>query len=139
MNDPTAVISAPPPRYLLESDSSDEEGQGEYAASSSRRGARSKSSPEVRINWEGAEAQKGLKEVVIGIGQSGRYLRRKTGGKGSEKAAVTLTLGGEEVGRGWVIEGMVLMLLEEAEGDEAWRIVEKVTAEVKAERWYVHP
>jgi hypothetical protein len=137
MNDPTAAISAPPPRYLLESDSSDEEGQGEYAASSSRRAERAKATQEVRVDWEDAEAQKGLKEVVIGVGQSGRYLRRKIDSKGSEKAAVKLTLGEEEVGRGWAMDGVLLMALEEAEGDEAWRIVEKVTGEVKAERWSV--
>jgi hypothetical protein len=123
MNDPGSAISAPPPRYLLESDSSDEEGQGEYAASSSRRAAaRSKPSISTKIVWVSGGNKGDGNEVVIGLGQAGRYLRRKVGG-GSE-VVVRVLMGDGEVGSGLIVDGVLVLGMEDAEGETAWKLAE---------------
>jgi hypothetical protein len=125
MNDPGSALQAPPPRYLLESDSSDEEGQGEYADSSSRRRTQPQPVAEARIEWTIERARDNVSEMVIGIGQAGRYLKRKMG-QGAD--AMKVLHGSAQVGTGSLKEGCLLVLLDDAEGEDAWTIAKSVSA-----------
>jgi hypothetical protein len=137
MNDPvSSALQAPPPRYLLESDSSDEEGQGEYAASSSRRTKRPAVTPNITGEWVDT-AKAGVKEVIIGLGQAGRYLRRKIGTKkgGQIKPAVRVLAGQEELGLGTVHDGVLVLALDDAEGEESWSIARELCKIIKGDKW----
>lgn len=133
MNDPGSAILAPPPRYLLESDSSDEEGQGEYAASSSRRITQIRTAPQVKLDYGSKSAPSGIHDVVIGIGLTGRYLKRKSCGKG--EAVLRVLVDEEEVGSGWIVDESFLLVLEDHEGEVAWKVAEKVMESLKDVKW----
>ncbi|WVW86093.1 hypothetical protein I302_108132 [Kwoniella bestiolae CBS 10118] len=134
MNDPLSPLTAPPPRYLLESDSSDEEGQGTYPGA-----APGPSKPKIRIN-EGVKVditglEGEVEEVVIGLGQAGRYLSKSVQGEmiggvkvGSSSVGVVY-----KVGKGRVI------LVEEGDlnGNECWEVVKSLVGKVKAGKWTV--
>jgi hypothetical protein len=83
MEDPLSAVHDRPHRYLLDSDSEDEEGQGLYSPSASGPSRISKlhiSSPpsaQVSISSNGP-----FEEVVLGIGQAGKYICRKFGADG---------------------------------------------------------
>ncbi|WVN84993.1 uncharacterized protein L203_100130 [Cryptococcus depauperatus CBS 7841] len=72
MNDPLFSLAAPPPRYRLESDSSDEEGEGIYPGGclAGEEKVRRRS----RIVSVRLDAGGGRHQVVVGVGQAGRYL-----------------------------------------------------------------
>ncbi|WVO12538.1 hypothetical protein L204_100138 [Cryptococcus depauperatus] len=75
MNDPLFSLAAPPPRYRLESDASDEEGEGIYPGGclAGREKARRRI-VSVRLDVGGGDAGGGRHHVVVGVGQAGRYL-----------------------------------------------------------------
>ncbi|WWD19556.1 hypothetical protein CI109_104017 [Kwoniella shandongensis] len=135
MNDPLSPLTVPPPRYLLESDSSDEEGQGAYPSTSTSRGSKSQPLPP-QISIILPEAGE-VEELVIGLGQAGRYITRSSG-KVEPEGEVRVD--GRVVGRGLKGEEGVLVLgLDESElGYEAiWELAEKLIDKVKAKRWTV--
>lgn len=108
MEDPLSAVHDRPHRYLLDSDSEDEEGQGIYSPSTSGPSRISKlhissSSPaKVSISNSGS-----YEEVVIGIGQAGKYLCRKFGMDSSVKVKV----GEEVVGTGGDNGGRLILAL----------------------------
>jgi hypothetical protein len=106
MEDPLSAVHDRPHRYLLDSDSEDEEGQGIYSPSSSGPSRISKiqisspSPPQISIS-----TNKSYEEVILGIGQSGRYLSRKFAVDGS----VEITVDGKVVGIGGVVAGRLIL------------------------------
>lgn len=141
MNDPLFASQAPPPRYLLESDSSDEEGQGEYpyrtptSSSSRSRIAAPEPEPIIEISWEsGEKTVSEASNVLIGIGQSGRYIARKLG-RSKEKAALRIGRGAEQVGKGWILQKSLLVQIEEADGGAAWAIANALLSHIQADKW----
>ena len=110
MNDPLSPFNVPPPRYLLESDSSDEEGQGIYGAGSSkpRRPAVSPSiTVEHAVQADSGEAGE-VREVVLGVGQAGKYLLRKFLAS-SGTPALVVRLDSTVVGRGYKVGGALVL------------------------------
>ncbi len=119
--DPTQAINAPPPRYLLESDSSDEEGQGIYPSNSTSgpgpTSSRQKPDPKsgstptpCSIEYKGPipSSSSSLGDInddvdlLLGVGQAGRYLLRLAGGlREEEDVAFEVVYGGVSVGRGY--------------------------------------
>lgn len=139
MNDPTSSISAPPPRYLLESDSSDEEGQGAYGASSSSSLRQTDrfppSSTSVRIQWIGNAKDANATACVLGIGQAGRYILRKAG-TGRSRDDVKIILGDAEIGKGWMVgQTLLLVINDDMSGETAWEISKALIQEIQVEKW----
>jgi hypothetical protein len=106
MEDPLSAVHDRPHRYLLDSDSEDEEGQGLYPPSESGPSRLSKikisnaPTAKVSISTNGA-----YEEVVLGIGQAGKYISRKFGGG----ADVEVKVGDEVVGKGGVVGGRLIL------------------------------
>ena len=142
MNDPLSSLTVPPPRYLLESDSSDEEGQGLYSSSSTRP-RKSPPVPSVSIQWEDASAQgsstSNAGEILVGVGQAGRYLTRKTGLRGKRpELRVEVSEGGKKrtVGEGWRLGSeWLLAVREEWSHQVVWKVAEALMSSMKARRW----
>jgi hypothetical protein len=128
MLDPLSALSAPPPRYLLESDSSDEEGQGVYGDSSTRAPKLRTTAPPVRVQWLDGKAA--YTSAVVGIGQAGRYLQRRAGAR-----LAALTLEGS-AGTGFALPGGGLLLVLE-DGECADEVVRVLVSEVDVKSWYV--
>ncbi|OCF38164.1 hypothetical protein I316_00388 [Kwoniella heveanensis BCC8398] len=160
MNDPLSPLVVPPPRYLLESDSSDEEGQGEYPhphpeqSSSRRQPPRPKIRVKRSIAFIDARAAAGSasafasasastederEEVVIGLNQVGRYLLKITGSQGSQ-AQGEIKVDADVIGSTRTLtEGATLVSLDESDlsGEEPWDIVRLLKDKIKAKRWTV--
>ncbi|KAK8853141.1 hypothetical protein IAR55_003842 [Kwoniella newhampshirensis] len=137
MNDPLSPLTVPPPRYLLESDSSDEEGQGTYPSSSTSRPKIHLSSSEITINFSTAQPQPELEELVLGLGQAGKYITRSLGDK---QAAGEVLVDGRLVGRGLKSgQGLLVVGLDEGDlGNEGvWGLAEKLIDTLKAKRWTI--
>ena len=139
MNDPVASISAPPPRYLLESDSSDEEGQGYYAGAaggpSSRPKIRQTTSADISI--EGIPASRSYDCVVVGTSQAGRYIAKKAG-KGHEDPTIKVKSSNGLLGRGWELNYKeVLLALDDVENEDVWTVSKALLEKIKASSWYV--
>lgn len=140
MNDPTSSFYAPPPRYLLESDSSDEEGQGGYPGGSAGAKAgpsgskRETASPKL-ASVVGLPGGAVYAEAVMAVGQSGRFLSRKAGNVGKQIARVVV--GDDTVGK--VIElgtdRVVLVALDDVDGEEAWSLAKALVISIDAKRW----
>jgi hypothetical protein len=129
MIDPLSTIAAPPPRYLLESDSSDEEGQGAYAGGSVPKIRTA--APEISVRWTDA-VPGSLTGAVVGVGQAGKYLARRAGAR---MALLVVEIGGTTVGTGFAFgEDGILVVLEEMEKG-AFEVVETLVGAVKAESW----
>ena len=111
MNDPLSPFDVPPPRYLLESDSSDEEGQGIYGAGSSKP-RRPAVSPSITVE-HAVQADLGgageVREVVLGVGQAGKYLLRKFLASSSTPATLVVRLDSTVVGRGYKVGGALVL------------------------------
>ncbi|OCF77196.1 hypothetical protein I204_01181 [Kwoniella mangroviensis CBS 8886] len=133
MNDPLSPLTVPPPRYLLESDSSDEEGQGTYPGAapgpSTKPKIRINDGIQVNITGLGGEVD----EVVVGLGQAGRYILKGVQGEkiGGIKIGIKNVGGVTKVGKNTVVS------IEESElgGDECWEVVKSLVAKVKAKKW----
>ena len=136
MNDPSAAFYAPPPRYLLESDSSDEEGQGDYAGSHPHHaiGSSSKSTP-LAAAVAGWDSSKAISHAIVGVGQAGRYLYRKFGLSGQDGAEVQLNK--RPAGIIVLKAGCAVISLEEQDGAEAWAVLRALVDAVTAEKWCV--
>lgn len=113
MEDPLSAVHDRPHRYLLESDSSDEEGQGLYTVTESGPSkSKSNSNPlssgdiEITGSWESYD------EVVLGAGQAGRYLA-KSFGVAVKKGDVEINAGGTVLGSGWTVGKRLLLSLDE--------------------------
>ena len=134
MNDPlVSSFRAPPPRYLLESDSSDEEGQGSYPSSSRK-------STEITfpndVSFQIPPAHRHPATVIICVGQVGRYFARKSG---LERAVgeVWNKNGNGVVGRALELDDGLMIIMEESDAEGVFRIAEKLLDVVKAGAWYV--
>lgn len=166
MNDPSSSINAAPPRYLLESDSSDEEGQGGYPGPNPEYGLSSRARAQAQAQASASKGASGprislarlqgiskdgssYKEAIVAVGQAGRYVVRKLGlkVKGSQGQGVSGTVvlptatGDERVGEVYELgqgegRGKVLLLcVEEQEGERAWAVVKGLQGSVEAEKW----
>jgi hypothetical protein len=138
MNDPSSAFNAPPPRYLLESDSSDEEGQGGYPGGSTSHGGRQgKASTKAHsVRVVGSTVQRAVPEAVVGVGQAGRYLFRKLGlTHSAQEAQATVELDGGKCGTIAYVNGAALICLEEQDGEEAWAVGKGLGDTVRAEKW----
>ena len=130
MNDALSPLRAPPPRYLLESDSSDEEGQGAYP-SSSRKPARIAPSHTVQINLNSKTSEFAL--ALVAMGQVGRYVIRK-GGAG--KVVGEVRTGDEVIGRFYEADGGIVVVMEERDGGEAtFAIAGRLLRTIRARSW----
>ncbi|KAL1412708.1 hypothetical protein Q8F55_000455 [Vanrija albida] len=132
MLDPIASLKAPPPRYLLESDSSDEEGQGAYPSSSQ---PRRPAPPAAEVTLSAVPGAPALKpsSVVVGIGQAGAYLVRRAA---APRPALTVAVGPEPAGTVFALgDGSALVALAEPESGAAYALVEAVLGALGAEAW----
>ncbi|WVF73039.1 hypothetical protein IAT40_007857 [Kwoniella sp. CBS 6097] len=157
MNDPLSPLVAPPPRYLLESDSSDEEGQGEYPHPDHQHqhqqqgSSRNRPKPKLRIKRDIAldVADAAVDEdgqVFIGMSQAGRYLKKITGTGTSSNSGSANQVQGEikvddvVIGSIWAIGKAVRVVsLDESDlsGEEVWEIVRLLKEKIKAKKWTV--
>ncbi|WVR00220.1 hypothetical protein IAU59_007362 [Kwoniella sp. CBS 9459] len=162
MNDPLSPLVAPPPRYLLESDSSDEEGQGEYphlehGSSRPRPKVRTRRHITLDVNARSGEGSAGEdEEVFVGLGQVGRYLSKITGttsagSRGSSSGSQSDVYGqikvdDDVIGRIMIIgndtgsgSGSKLVSLEESDlsGEEVWEVVKLLKEKIRAKNWSV--
>jgi hypothetical protein len=81
-------------------------------------------------------------EVIVGLGQAGRYLLKKAGVRakgGREGLVVELDEDRRRIGEGYVSGAgsrMLLINLDETVGHEStWRITEEICRVVKAKSW----
>lgn len=132
MLDPTSTVSAPPPRYLLESDSSDEEGQGQYGAEGVRAPKLRVSAPEVSLRPLGEfKPPLQVSSAIVGVGQAGSYLLRSTGGR--SKPAFSIEADGERLGTAVRLEdGELLFAVKDGKD---WDVMHKLLDHVQAEKW----
>ena len=139
MNDPLSPLTVPPPRYLLESDSSDEEGQGYYPGTtrpstsvSSRSKVHNQTSPIV-VHWSSDPAS--FENVLVGVEQVGWYLQKKlmVGGKGEK--TVEVTQGGKRIGRGWEVGKELVLMMDEGEGGDVWDIAKVLLSDIETTSW----
>ena len=134
MNDPLSPLTVPPPRYLLESDSSDEEGQGSYLTSPSRR-TQNIETPRVTHNWTSPSADI-FDAVILGTGQPGRYLTRRYG-LDSRPSDLEVSLSGLPIGRGWKVEkDLVVALQDELDqpSSSVWECAKSLMG-MQAKKW----
>lgn len=139
MNDPVSSISAPPPRYLLESDSSDEEGQGYYAGAaggpSSRPKIRQTSSADISV--ESVSASSSYNSVIVGTGQAGRYIAKKAGHR-HEDSTIKVKSSNGLLGQGWELsDNELLLALDDVENENVWTVSKALLEKIKASSWYV--
>ncbi|KIR34029.1 hypothetical protein I352_03260 [Cryptococcus deuterogattii MMRL2647] len=142
MNDHFAALNAPPPRYLLESDSSDEEGQGAYPGSSTPKPKISIDTPPVEVFFTRGTGNEGVKDLVVGLGQAGKYLKKDLGVGGcaaGQQEVGKVVVGGRQVGQGWKVgEGMVFSINEgDLSHETIWEISQKLLANIKAQSWTI--
>jgi hypothetical protein len=135
MEDPLSSVHDRPHRYLLDSDSEDEEGQGIYSSTSSGPSRLSKlhitpaSSAQVSISNTGP-----VEEVILGNGQAGKYLCRKFGADG----AVTVNVGDEVVGSGGNVGGRLVLGINDEMVEDLHSLAASLF-EVETKSWYVLP
>lgn len=134
MIDPLSPLTAPPPRYLLESDSSDEEGQGVYGGHHASRTSPAPG-PRVQVLPLGDDPLPAVDSVVVGVGQAGKYLLRRAGAR---QAVLEVELDGHRLGAAFVVPGGLFIGLHDADkGDAAFSVVQELTTLVKAKNWWV--
>ncbi|BEJ17972.1 hypothetical protein CspHIS471_0702490 [Cutaneotrichosporon sp. HIS471] len=131
MYDPTSPLTGPPPRYRIESDSSDEEGQGAYPTTSHRASA---PPPGVNIRLlpvdpSNPQPLSGSGAVVVGIGQAGKFLLRRAVGR----PIFQVQVGGQPAGMGVSVDGGVVVALQD--GLEAHEVVKQLAEVVKGSSW----
>jgi hypothetical protein len=133
MEDPLSAVHDRPHRYLLDSDSEDEEGQGLYSPSASGPSRISKlhiSSPpsaQVSISSNGP-----FEEVILGIGQAGKYLSRKFGTDGK----VVVKVGDEVVGSGGALGGRLVLAINDEMVEDLYSLATSLL-NVETKSWYV--
>jgi hypothetical protein len=129
MNDPVASYNAPPPRYLLESDSEDEEGQGIYGAVERK--------PTIRleprqVTVSGQSTAQNHDVAIVAIGQAGKYLKRKLG---MGQRTMSVHIGDEQVGRGTAIGPSSFWHTEEIGNADVWPVAEAMMRNVRTKSW----
>ncbi|WVQ72647.1 hypothetical protein IAR50_002206 [Cryptococcus sp. DSM 104548] len=137
MNDPLSTLSAPPPRYLLESDSSDEEGQGTYPGSAPPSRAKTQlEQPSVTVVPPPGQSQETtLEGAVVAIGQAGKFLLKHlpapTGSDG------VIKIGDEKIGviRAYGKEVVVLVDDGDLSHESVWAIAKKLVEVVDSPQW----
>lgn len=122
-------MDPPPPRYQIESDSSDEEGHGVYPSS----GAGAKPTAEYNITITAKQVSEPAC-VVVGIGQAGRYFMRRVRGE----RIMDIVVDGNPEGAAMWVEGAVFVLLVEVDAAVAFEVARRVTAALGAKQWSVH-
>ena len=133
MEDPLSAVHDRPHRYLLDSDSEDEEGQGLYSPSASGPSRISKlhiSSPpsaNVSISSNGS-----YEEVILGIGQAGKYICRKFGADGK----VMVKVGDEVVGIGGAVGGRLVLGINDEMVEDLHSLATSLL-KVETKSWYV--
>lgn len=144
MNDPLSPLTSQPPRYLLESDSSDEEGQGQYplAESSSRKSKVTPKIPVVDIRYprsQGKDEEEGKEKevVIIGVGQAGRYLARRAGITGNTEVELEISVDGLVIGRGYGTDEGMLVVVEDEGVEGLFEVSEMMLKSIKAKAWFV--
>lgn len=139
MFDPTSPLTVPPPRYLLESDSSDEEGQGAYP-SNSHRPARPFQQVVVRLLTPPSDpladpSDSPLPSLsgagIVGVGQAGKYLLRRAPGR----SVLEVTVDGKRQGRGVAIDGGVVVAVQDGAAEAAFEIVKQLAVLIEASSW----
>jgi hypothetical protein len=128
MEDPLSPLTAPPPRYLVESDSSDEEGQGQYPGSSSRR-TKPVETHHLVLNVSVSEE---YDNALIGVGQAGKYLARL---HGESESGLCLECSGKVIGRGRIAGRDLLVGVEEVDAGLSWEVARKMISGIKPRRW----
>lgn len=158
MDDPLSPLHDRPPRYLLESDSSDEEGQGIYPGSSSTPSGSSsrpksnsrgiKPAPKASLEWKKKD-QEHVERVVLGVGQAGKYLLRKMGFSPSAAARakksareevdadLEVKLAGRIIGQGWLRDGTLILGVMEGmeEQDVLYGLANELISGLPAKFW----
>ncbi|KLT45795.1 hypothetical protein CC85DRAFT_282425 [Cutaneotrichosporon oleaginosum] len=134
MYDPTSPLTAPPSRYRIESDSSDEEGEGAYP--SSTRPSRPSPSAAVQIvllpiDPANPNPLSATGAAVIGIGQAGKFLLRLVSGRPIFRVEV----GNRPAGMGIAVDGGVVVALQDGPAEAAANIVTEVATTLKASSW----
>lgn len=129
MNDPTATLFAPVPRYLLESDSEDESEITSGAGPS-----RPKIQVQAQPYFIRGLDDRSFDQVIIGVGQAGRYLSRKLGPSSS---SIKVERGDEVVGEGSVMEGVLSLSVKELDHPHIWDLAKALRHTIKASTWCV--
>jgi len=134
MNDPTTSINVPPPRYLLESDSEDEEGQGIYGSSGSgpSRPKIAVARDDVSVHWTDAKID--YEHVVLGTGQAGAWIRRKVG---NGEGVLKVQRGEEGLGIGMQLEGILVVDIKEVDNESVWGLATALRESISAKQWFV--
>ena len=135
MNDPSSSARGSAHRYLLESDSEDDqEDQGYFTskAGPSRPKLQVESQPFVLRH---VNPNQQYDQVVIGVGQSGRYLERKLGVK---QSSVTILQGENSVGSGFDTGSTLVLSVNEVDNEDVWQLAKVIQEGVQASLWYVH-
>ena len=139
MEDPLSAVHDRPHRYLLESDSSDEEGQGLYTTHESGP-SKSKSPTALSVNEiEFTGSWDAYDEVILGVAQAGRYLSKTFSGSKAGKGDVEIKAGGTALGNGRGV-GKRLLLAVDEQGLETslHTIARALVNKAGGKSWYVH-
>lgn len=133
MEDPSGPARGSAHRYLLESDSEDDEEQGYL---SSKDGP---SKPKIRIESQPfvlrhVNPNQQYDQVVIGVGQAGGYLERKLGVK---QSGLTVLQGANSVGRGFEIGSTLLLSVNEVDNEDVWSLARTLQEGLQASSWFV--
>jgi len=134
MEDPLSSVHDRPHRYLLDSDSEDEEGQGIYYTES---GPSSSRLSKIKISTASPEpitisgTHESYDEIILGIGQAGKYLLRKLGGE-----VVEVKVGDEVVGSGGVEGGRLVLWVDDGLVGDIHSLAEDLL-KLQTRSWYV--
>lgn len=122
MQDPLTSLNIAPPRYTFDSDSEDED--------DAVQGSKASSSRSIPVELKFME-KRPFKEVVIGVGQAGRYLQRHVRG-----GDVILEISaGSDLARGVLVGETLIIIVEEAEGVMAHTLAKRLIGDIHCERW----
>ncbi|EIW72233.1 hypothetical protein M231_05739 [Tremella mesenterica] len=126
MNDPFSSLDAPPPRYLLESDSSDDELP------------HSPTTPPPPTLSVTSNPSSTPSELVLAISQAGRYLLRHLPPQNSPATNLRFLHNGDPIGRGIDMkETMVVMMEDDLEPRMAHMMTEKLIGMFPDAKWTV--
>jgi hypothetical protein len=110
MEDPLSALHDRPHRYLLDSDSEDDETLAGPSRISKIQ-ISTPSPPQITITGLQSAAAGPYEEVIVGVGQAGKYLARKLAVK--PEVEVKLAEGGEVVGSGGMVGGRLVLQVDE--------------------------
>jgi len=134
MDDPTISLNAPPPRYLLESDSEDEEGQGVYGSSGSGPSRPKIRLPKETVSVQWTDSKEDYSHIILGVGQAGAWIRRKVG---NGEGVLKVQRGEEALGMGTQVEGVLVVDVKDVDNESVWDVAESLRGSINARQWYV--